>query len=115
MELSQYSADFMKRALAQAMKEGERFNPGHDRTVQSLAHLTPEEEEKCQKSIERNAAHAEKAIGIPRDLWIDATRKLRAQFGYEKMFEALFMMGLTIGWVERGERPNPATTKGAKQ
>ena len=115
MELSQYSADFMKRTLAISMKDGEKFNPGQDRTVQSLTNWTPEQEEKYQKSIERNAVHAEKALGIPRDVWIDATRRLRAQFGYEKMFEALFMMGLTIGWVERGEQRAPAEKKGAKR
>jgi hypothetical protein len=99
--MTPYSKQFLERALALLRKDGqERLTKDGQRLVipvkeqPDLVH---------RKWVERNAANAEKQLGIPAELWIELTTAGRELFGFEKALEAMLLAGFAIGWVERGK------------
>lgn len=99
--MTPYSLDFLKRALALLLKDGQKIQTQEG--PRTLLPTTEWPESSHRAFLKRNAENAQKHVGIPAELWIETSMAMRGLFGYEKALEAMLMTGFTVGWVERGK------------
>jgi len=101
--------NFIKAALKRTLHDN-NVRVGMKMTILPVTKL---DEAVDAKWMERNARNAEQIVGIPAELWTEASRTLRMEFGYEKVIEAFFLAGFTVGWVERGAKEGKPEPRGA--